>query len=208
MQYPGYIIQSDAMIIRSATFVCSAVSPEHYPPPDLPEVAFAGRSNVGKSSLINKLLNRKKLVRTSKTPGRTQLLNFFEINGVWRFVDFPGYGYAKVPAEVKKRWRPMVETYLLTRPNMAGLVLLLDLRRTPSEEDLNLWHWLQENGVRVISVVTKVDKLSTSKRNKQIAKIAERLGCLTAELLQFSAISGEGREPLWQAIRPLIQMRE
>ena len=110
------------MMIRSAKFICSAVTPEHYPPADLPEVAFAGRSNVGKSSLINKILNRKKLVRTSKTPGRTQLLNFFEINEIYRFVDLPGYGYAKVPAEVQKRWRPMVETYLTSRPNMRGIL--------------------------------------------------------------------------------------
>ena len=131
------------MLVRSAKFICSAVTPEQYPLTDLPEVAFAGRSNVGKSSLINKILNRKKLVRTSKTPGRTQLLNFFEINGIYRFVDLPGYGYAKVPDEVRKRWRPMVETYLTTRENMRGIVLLLDLRRMPSREDLTLWHWLQ-----------------------------------------------------------------
>ena len=122
------------MIIRSAKFICSAVTPGQYPPDDLPEVAFAGRSNVGKSSLINKILNRKKLVRTSKTPGRTQLLNFFEINELWRFVDLPGYGYAKVPAEVQKRWRPMVESYLTTRVNFRGMVWLLDIRLEVSKE--------------------------------------------------------------------------
>jgi GTP-binding protein len=193
------------MQIRSAKFVCSAVTPEQYPPADLPEVAFAGRSNVGKSSLINKLLNRKKLVRTSKTPGRTQLLNFFEINERWHFVDLPGYGYAKVPAEVRKRWRPMVETYLNSRATLRGIVLLLDVRRVPSEEDLLLWHWLQPREFAVITVLTKIDKLSRNKRYKQIASIAKKLGCGSQELLPFSAITGEGGDALWRALLVLLE---
>ena len=192
------------MIIRSAKFVCSAVTPDQYPPADLPEVAFAGRSNVGKSSLINKILNRKKLVRTSKTPGRTQLLNFFEINGIYRFVDLPGYGYAKVPAEVRKQWRPMVESYLTTRVNMRGMVWLLDIRREVSKEDLTLWHWLQANQVTVITVITKADKLSRNKRNQQAARIAKSLARRTQELIQFSATSGEGKEEVWKALRQLL----
>jgi len=192
------------MIIRSAKFICSAVTPEHYPPADLPEVAFAGRSNVGKSSLINKILNRKKLVRTSKTPGRTQLLNFFEINKIYRFVDLPGYGYAKVPAEVQKRWRPMVENYLTSRSNMRGMVLLLDIRREPSKEDLNLWHWLQTMSIEVVTVTTKVDKLSRNKRNKQIAAIAKTLGCKKEELIEFSAMTGEGRHEIWKELLRLL----
>ena len=194
------------MIIRSATFVCSAVTPEQYPPGDLPEVAFAGRSNVGKSSLINKILSRKKLVRTSKTPGRTQLLNFFEINGIYRFVDLPGYGYAKVPAEVRKGWRPMVESYLTTRVNLRGMVWLLDIRREVSREDLNLWHWLQAKQLKVITVATKADKLSKNKRNQQAASIAKSLGRKTQELIQFSAVSGEGKEELWKALRQLLDV--
>ena len=192
------------MIIRSAKFVCSAVTPDQYPPADLPEVAFAGRSNVGKSSLINKILNRKKLVRTSKIPGRTQLLNFFEINEIYRFVDLPGYGYAKVPAEVRKRWRPMVESYLTTRVNMRGMVWLLDIRREVSKEDLTLWHWLQAKQVTVITVITKADKLSKNKRNQQAASIAKSLGRETRELIQFSATSGEGKDEIWQALRQLL----
>lgn len=194
----------NTMIIHSAKFICSAVTPDQYPPDDLPEVAFAGRSNVGKSSLINKILNRKKLVRTSKTPGRTQLLNFFEINEVWRFVDLPGYGYAKVPVEVQKRWRPMVESYLMTRANMRGMVWLLDIRREVSKEDLTLWDWLQAKQVKVIIVITKADKLSKNKRNKQAASIAKSLGRKAQELIQFSATSGEGREEIWQALRQLL----
>ncbi len=194
----------NTMIIRSAKFVCSAVTPGQYPPDDLPEVAFAGRSNVGKSSLINKILNRKKLVRTSKTPGRTQFLNFFEINELWRFVDLPGYGYAKVPAEVQKRWRPMVESYLTTRVNLRGMVWLLDIRREVSKEDLHLWDWLQAMQVEVIIVVTKADKLSKNKRNKQAASIAKSLGRTAQELIQFSATSGEGKDKIWQALRQLL----
>jgi len=194
----------NTMIIRSAKFVCSAVTPDQYPPADLPEVAFAGRSNVGKSSLINKILNRKKLVRTSKTPGRTQLLNFFEINGIYRFVDLPGYGYAKVPAEVRKQWRPMVESYLTTRVNMRGMVWLLDIRREVSKEDLTLWHWLQAKQITVITVITKADKLSKNKRNQQAASIARSLGRRTQELIQFSAISGEGKEEVWKALRQIL----
>ena len=193
------------MIIRSATFVCSAVTPGQYPPDDLPEVAFAGRSNVGKSSLINKILNRKKLVRTSKTPGRTQLLNFFEINELWRFVDFPGYGYAKVPVEIKKRWRPMVERYLTSRVNLRGMVWLLDIRREVSKEDLQLWDWLQAKQVEVIIVVTKADKLSKNKRNKQAASIARSLGREAQELIQFSATSGEGKDEIWQALLRILE---
>lgn len=192
------------MIIRSAKFVGSAVTPDQYPPGDLPEVAFAGRSNVGKSSLINKILNRKRLVRTSKTPGRTQLVNFFEINEIFRFVDLPGYGYAKVPAEVQKRWRPMVETYLTSRPNMRGMVLLLDIRREPSKEDLNLWHWLQTMSIKVVTVITKVDKLSRNKRNKQIAAITGALRCNREEPIEFSAMTGEGREEIWKALLRLL----
>lgn len=193
------------MIIRSAKFICSAVTPGQYPPDDLPEVAFAGRSNVGKSSLINKILNRKKLVRTSKTPGRTQLLNFFEINELWRFVDLPGYGYAKVPAEVQKRWRPMVESYLTTRVNLRGMVWLLDIRREVSKEDLQLWDWLQAKQVEVIIVVTKADKLSKNKRNKQAASIARSLGREAQELIQFSATSGEGKDEIWQALLRILE---
>jgi GTP-binding protein len=181
------------------------VTPEQYPPDDLPEVAFAGRSNVGKSSLINKILYRKKLVRTSKTPGRTQLLNFFEINELWRFVDLPGYGYAKVPVEIQKRWRPMVENYLATRVNLRGMVWLLDIRREVSKEDLTLWDWLRSKQLTVVIVITKADKLSKNKRNKQAASIAKSLGMKARELIQFSAISGEGRDEIWQRLLRILE---
>ena len=128
--------------VKSAEFVTSAVKPSQYPLAILPEIAFAGRSNVGKSSLINTLVNRKRLVKTSSTPGRTQLINFFIINGSIGFVDLPGYGYAKVPKSVKKNWGPMIETYLSERKTLKGVVLIIDIRRIPRAEELNLIDWL------------------------------------------------------------------
>ena len=130
------------MKVLSAEFVLSAKEPAHYPPAVLPEIAFAGRSNVGKSSLINTLLNRKRLARTSNTPGRTQEINFFRVNDRFAFIDLPGYGYAKVPESIRKQWGPMVETYLRERDTLRLVVLILDVRRDPSEEDLQLIDWL------------------------------------------------------------------
>ena len=126
------------MIIKSAKFVKSAAKSSQYPPAILPEIAFAGRSNVGKSSLINILINRKHLVKTSSTPGRTQLINFFVINETFSFVDLPGYGYARVPKSVKKNWGPMIETYFSTRETLKGVVFIMDIRRMPDQKELNL----------------------------------------------------------------------
>ncbi|MBW1981587.1 MAG: YihA family ribosome biogenesis GTP-binding protein [Deltaproteobacteria bacterium] len=193
------------MNIHSATFVGSAVRPEQYPPADLPEVAFVGRSNVGKSSLINRLVNRKKLVRTSKTPGCTQLINFFEINKRYRFVDLPGYGYAKVPKTVRRRWRPMVETYLAGRKNLRGIVLLLDARRVPTADDQQLGGWLQEKGLPLIAVMTKIDKLGRNQRQKQLEIIARTLRLARQTIVQFSAVSGEGRDVLWQRLQAMME---
>ncbi len=126
----------------SAEFVVSAAVPSQYPPEEKPEIAFAGRSNVGKSSLINTLVNRKRLVKTSRTPGRTQLINFFDVDRAVTIVDLPGYGYARVPPEVKKKWGPMVSTYLSSRRTLKGVVLLMDIRRTPGPEDGSFIGWL------------------------------------------------------------------
>ena len=191
------------MIIKSAEFVKSAVKPSQYPSAALPEVAFAGRSNVGKSSLINTLVNRKHLVKTSSTPGRTQLINFFEINKIFLFVDLPGYGYAKVPASVKKRWGPMIETYLSTRKTLKGVVLIMDIRRVPGREEQQLIDWLVHFGIISILILTKADKLSKTKQIKQHISIANTLAVDKNDLILFSAKTRQGKDALWNAIEGL-----
>jgi len=193
------------MIIKSAEFVKSAVKPSHYPSEVLPEIAFAGRSNVGKSSLINTLLNRKRLVKTSSTPGRTQLINFFNINNAFSFVDLPGYGYAKVPDSVKKTWGPMVETYLSTRKTLKGVVLIVDIRRIPGIEDFNLIDWLSYYHIPVILALTKTDKLSKTKQIKQHLAVAETLAVNQKDLILFSSKSRLGKEAVWDKIKKLIK---
>ncbi len=188
------------MIVKSAAFVTSAVKPSQYPPGVLPEIAFAGRSNVGKSSLINTLVNRKRLVKTSGTPGRTQLINFFEVNGQLSFVDLPGYGYAKVPLPIKKTWGPMIETYLSGRDTLAGVVLILDIRRTPRQEEFDFLAWLDQYGIDSILVLTKTDKLSRSGQIKQWNANAAALGVDRRRLLLFSAQTRQGREEVWEAV--------
>jgi GTP-binding protein len=192
------------MHVKSADFITSAVKQYQYPPPDCPEVAFAGRSNVGKSSLINKLVNRKRLVKTSSTPGRTQLINFFKVNDELSLVDLPGYGYAKVPAAVKKQWGPMVETYLAHRQNLKAVVLLMDLRRTPRQEEFDLMDWLHQYKIPTILVLTKADKLSKTKQQKQLRNAAETLAVEMDELLLFSAKSGMGKQVLWELIEQVL----
>jgi len=191
------------MIVKSAEFVTSAVKPDQYPPPQLPEIAFAGRSNVGKSSLINTLVNRRSLVKTSRQPGRTQLINFFVINQAMLLVDLPGYGYAKVPEAVRRQWGPMVETYLKQRPSLRAVVLIVDIRRTPGIEELNFIDWLEANGVRCILVVTKCDKLSKTQQKQSIIKISAELGIPEGQLLRFSAKTRQGRDAVWSAITQL-----
>ena len=192
------------MIIKSAEFVKSAVKPSQYPSAELPEIAFAGRSNVGKSSLINTILNRKRLVKTSRTPGRTQLINFFEINKEFTFVDLPGYGYAKVPASVKKKWGPMIETYLSTRKTLKGVVLIMDIRRKPGLQELNFIEWLDYYSISRILILTKIDKLSKTKQIKQRLLIEKDLGEDNNDLILFSAKSRRGKDAVWDAVEQLI----
>ena len=192
------------MIVKTAAFVTSAVDPEHYPPPEHPEIAFAGRSNVGKSSLINKLVNRKRLVKTSNTPGRTRLLNFFLINETLSLVDLPGYGYARVPAAVQKQWGPMVETYLASRSTLKGILLVVDIRRVPGTEEQDLIRWLDHHGRTFRIVVTKTDKLSRNKRVRPLRTIAEAFACPREDLLPVSAKTGEGLAAVWQAIEAMV----
>lgn len=192
------------MKITSAEFVTSATKPSQYPPEGLPEIAFAGRSNVGKSSLINVLVNRKRLVKTSSTPGRTQLVNFFDINNYITFVDLPGYGWAKVPASVRKNWGPMIETYLSGRNTLKGVVVILDIRRTPREEEHNLIAWLEHYSIASILVLTKADKLSKTKMARQHAVVARELALDASDLILFSAKSRKGRDDVWKAIENVL----
>ncbi len=191
------------MIIKSAEFVKSAVKPSQYPSAVLPEIAFTGRSNVGKSSLINTLVNRKHLVKTSSTPGRTQLINFFMINKTISFVDLPGFGYAKVPDSIKKTWGPMIETYLSTRKTLKGVVLIMDIRRIPGMQELNFIEWLQYFNIPSILILTKSDKLSKIKQKNQHLAIAEALSVDKEELTLFSAKSRMGKDHIWDAIKRL-----
>ena len=192
------------MHITTAEFVTSAVKPSQYPPADLPEIAFAGRSNVGKSSLINTLVNRKKLVKTSSTPGRTQLINFFRINNMVYFVDLPGFGYAKVPVAVRKKWGPMVERYIAARSNLLGLVVLMDIRREPGTRERDLINWLNHYQIPYLPVITKSDKLSKNKQINRRKVIAKRLGSSAGDLILFSAKTRLGVPDLWEAINELL----
>lgn len=188
------------MIIKSAEFVTSAVKPSQYPEALSPEVAFAGRSNVGKSSLINTLVNRKRLVKTSSTPGRTQLINFFLVNDSLSLVDLPGYGYARVPASVKRGWGPMIETYLKGRETLKAVVLIMDIRRIPGIEEQNFIDWLALFHRRSILVLTKADKLSKTRQKKQRQAIGAALGVGESDLILFSAKTRLGKPEVWSAI--------
>ena len=196
------------MIIKSAEFVTSAVKTAQYPSEALPEIAFAGRSNVGKSSLINTLVNRKHLAKTSSTPGRTQLINFFDINKNLTFVDLPGYGYARVPAAVRKKWGPMIETYLSTRKSLKGVVIIMDIRRQPREEEQNLIGWLAHYSIAGILVLTKTDKLSKTKLIKQQAAIIQTLAVAKEDVILFSAKTRRGKDAVWDAILSLKNIKE
>jgi len=199
---------NNRMIIRSAEFVTSAVKKSQYPPGVLPEIAFAGRSNVGKSSLINALVSRKHLVKTSSTPGRTQLINFFDINNNLTFVDLPGFGYARVPVSVRKTWGPMIETYLSTRKTLKGVVIIMDIRRLPREEEQNLIHWLAHYTIAGILVLTKTDKLSKTKIVKQQSAIVRSLAVEKEDVILFSAKTRRGRDAVWDAILALLNLKD
>jgi len=191
------------MKVTSAEFVKSAELPEHYPPPELPEIAFAGRSNVGKSSLINTLLNRKKLVKVSGTPGHTQLINFFTVNDALSFVDLPGYGYARVPDEIRERWGPMIETYLAERPTLRGLVCIMDVRRGVEDDDMMLIESAPLFAVQPVLVFTKADKLKRNALRKRRRELADRFGVRPDDVLLFSSKTGLGRKELWDRIAQL-----
>lgn len=189
---------------RDIQFLTGAIRPDQYPQERLPEVAFAGRSNVGKSSLINTVVGRKGLARTSQTPGKTQLIHFYKVEGDFVLVDLPGYGYARVPEAIRRRWGPMVERYLSGRKTLCLVVLILDMRRIPSQQDRQLKSWLEQKALSTCYVLTKADKIPRGKRSHKIRQIAQTLGASTEELLAFSARTREGRRALWGAIRRAV----
>jgi GTP-binding protein len=193
------------MKVTSATFVKSATSPEHYPRDGRPEIAFMGRSNVGKSSLINSLLGVRGLARTSSTPGRTQLINFFLINDAFYFVDLPGYGYARVPRDVKKLWGPMVEKYLATRSGLVLSIVITDSRHEPTELDLSMKEWLEARGKPFIIAATKVDKLSSNQLRASLSRASAVLGI--DEIVAYSAVTRTGAGRIWKEITRRISDR-
>ena len=189
------------MKIINAEFITSAVKAADYPDGELPEIALAGRSNVGKSSLLNKTVNRKGLARTSNTPGRTRLINFFRINGCFHLVDLPGYGYAKVSAKERANWGQMIEGYLTGRVNLRGVCQLIDVRRPPTALDLDVYQWFNMKRIMVKVIATKADKLSRSRLLNSLQTIKSDLGLPNGEtVLPFSAVTGQGREELLQLL--------
>lgn len=159
---------------------------------------------MGKSSLINCLVQRRNLVRTSRTPGRTQTINFFLVNDAFCFVDLPGYGFARVPESVRARWRPMVESYLTGRPNLRGIVHIMDARHLPTSDDIQLWQWLKSRRIPAMPILTKADKLRRGDRQSSLTRASETLGVPMDALLIFSATTGEGRERLWEVLTPWV----
>ncbi|HBI28472.1 MAG TPA: YihA family ribosome biogenesis GTP-binding protein [Deltaproteobacteria bacterium] len=191
------------MKITSAELVISAAAPKQFPPTKVPEVAFVGRSNVGKSTLINSLLNRKSLVKTSSTPGKTQLINFFRINQSFHCVDLPGYGFAKVPEPIRRSWRALIEAYLAGREPLRGVVLIIDSRQGPTAEDVQFKQWLDESQRPVLVVANKVDKLKRNDLAKQNRIIQQKLG-LEQPPLAHSSLKKIGRRQIWGALRPWL----
>lgn len=185
----------------NVTFIGSYADIKKIPPDSRPQIAFAGRSNVGKSTLLNKLAGRKKLARTSKTPGKTRLLNFFLVDERYYFVDLPGYGYAKASMKVKEQWGKLVNSFLMNCPNLKGLCFLLDCRRDPGEDDLMMIDWMESRSIKYVIVLTKADKLS---RNNLMKKCRETENIFRVKPIPFSGKSGIGKRELLKWIEDVI----
>ena len=190
-----------------ARYVTSASKPDEFPPPTLPEIAVVGRSNVGKSSLINGLVGQDGLARTSRTPGRTRLLNWFEISAKpkpFHLVDLPGYGFAQVSQAMRESWRPLIETYLEKRENLAGVLLLIDIRRGVQEEELDFVPWLAEREKPIVVALTKSDKLPKNKRTLEVMAAKKALGLRREPFAVSTLDSPSGLDPLWRAVTQLL----
>ena len=197
------------MKVTQSDIVISAVKPEQYPNTRFPEVALAGRSNVGKSSFINKMINRKNLARTSSKPGKTQTLNFYVINEMMYFVDVPGYGFAKVPKSERDAWGRMIETYVTTRDTLKAIILLIDIRHDPSKDDIAMYEWLKHMGKPVIIIATKADKIPKGKWPKHEKVIKEKLNKDPNDpIVIFSSETAMGKEKAWSTIESYLFRKE
>lgn len=195
----------DPLVVRSVEFLGPMATPGGWrPEASLPEIAFAGRSNVGKSSLLNALVRRKRLARVSNTPGRTREINFFAVNGLFTLVDLPGYGYARISKARQAEWKPLIEGYLRRSRELRGVVQLLDARHDPSADDLAMLDFLAELGAPTIVAATKVDKLRAGQRAERLSALAQRAGVSEDQVIPFSTVSGEGRDELADAILDLL----
>ena len=195
----------EPLVIRSLEFLGGMATVGGWRPETaLPEIAFAGRSNVGKSSLLNRLVHRKKFARVSNTPGRTREINFFKVNDAFVLADLPGYGYARVSKERRAEWRPLIESYLHDSRNLRGIVQLIDVRHDPTDDDRRMLEFLGDLGVPTIVVLTKIDKLAATQRGKRAAELATQLGLDDDQLIPFSAVTGEGRNDLAEAVEALL----
>ncbi|HTR79900.1 MAG TPA: ribosome biogenesis GTP-binding protein YihA/YsxC [Gemmatimonadaceae bacterium] len=198
----------DPLIVRELEFLGGMAKAGGWrPPADLPEVAIAGRSNVGKSSLINRLLRRKKTARVSNTPGRTRQINFFKVNQAFVLADLPGYGYAKVSKVLRAEWTPLVEGYLRQSPTLRGVVQLLDIRHGPTDDDLMMLEFLAAAHVPVLVVLTKMDKLSRGEVARRLTEITDVIRVEPDQVIAFSAVTGAGRDELAEAVAELVAPR-
>jgi GTP-binding protein len=196
---------NEPLVIRSLDFLGGMATATGWrPDAGLPEVAFAGRSNVGKSSLLNALVRRRAFARVSKTPGRTREINFFRVNNEFVLADLPGYGYAKVSKTLRAEWKPLIEGYLRRSPTLRGVVQLLDVRREPTEDDLQMLDFLADVGVPTVVVVTKTDKVSPRAVEERMRELARTLGVDEEQLIPFSSTGGTGRDELAEAMVGLL----
>lgn len=197
------------MKITSADIIISAVQESQYPIDNLPEFALVGRSNVGKSSFINAMLDRRSLARTSSQPGKTQTMNFYLINEMFYFVDLPGYGYAKVSQREREKWGKMIEYYLNNRPNLHCVFLMVDFRHPPTQDDIIMYNWLKHYGLKTVVVATKLDKVKPTQRHKNIVKLKDSLDLINDDqYYTFSAQNKTGKDEIWSFMKGLMAQGE